>query len=83
MFSPVAEEQGYAPQSCDKNQAVDQTAEYSGLAAEYPGNKIELKKTDESPVDGADYYQRQSCFVHFFKTSFLEYLFAKLRKRYI
>jgi hypothetical protein len=55
-----SEQEGSAPQACETNDSVDDTAKECILSAKKPCNEIELKNTDETPVDTTDDGQDQS-----------------------
>ena len=50
----VVEQKRNAPDSGKGNDSVYNSADDGALASENPCNKVKLKKTDESPVDGSD-----------------------------
>jgi len=49
-----AEKQAHTPKTGKGNHGVYNTACQRSLAAEYPGNKVEFKNTDQPPVKTAD-----------------------------
>ena len=68
----VAEEQGDAPDTRQRDNGIDHAADGSALAAESPCHNVELKQSDAAPVDSADNHEdkRQSV-QHVFHSSFL------------
>ena len=53
------EEERNAPNAANPNECIDKSAQNRIAAAEYPGNEVELKNTDESPVKSADNHKRK------------------------
>jgi hypothetical protein len=49
-----AEKQGNAPSARKRDDRIDDAAEKRVLSAKDPGDKIELEKTDATPVQGTD-----------------------------
>ena len=66
---PVAEEKGYAPQSCQTHEGENDSAEGGSLSAEKPAHKVELEQADRAPVQRADDNQYQRCSVKHFVIS--------------
>ena len=58
---PFAEKQRNAPQSRNGDQRKDDAADDGTRPAEDPGNDVELKQSDASPVDRTDHDQKQIC----------------------
>lgn len=56
---PFAEQEGYAPDTGDRNQCIEDPADGGTLSAEGPGNDIEAEKADTAPIEGADNYKNQ------------------------
>ena len=59
----ISEKERNAPQTGKADNSVDNSAQNSSLTAEYPCDKVELEKTDKSPVYRADNCQCERYFV--------------------
>ena len=57
------------PQCRQADDNINDSADNTCLATEYPSNNIEFKKTDTAPVDTADNKQAQRYFIQHTKTS--------------
>ena len=64
-----AKQEGGAPDTGKANNGVDQPAEQGTLSAKKPGHQIELKQTNQTPVQASDHRQNQCNGIHD-KTSF-------------
>ena len=55
-----AEEERNAPESRKGNERIDDTCPKAVVAAEEPGNRVELEEPDAAPVERADDGQNES-----------------------
>lgn len=58
------EQEGYAPETGQRDHRVDDTANEGVLPAENPRHDVELKQTDAAPVCGTDDDEKQCDSVH-------------------
>ncbi len=54
-----AEEQTDAPNACQAHKRINNAADDTGLTAEDPCDEVELKNTDQTPVQRTDNAQNQ------------------------
>ena len=61
-----AKQKRNTPQTCQSDDCVNKAAEQGTLSAKQPGNQIELKNTNQSPVQTTDDRKNQCQRVHNF-----------------
>ena len=67
----LAEQQGNAPRTCQRNDCVDDAAEQAVLTAEKPCDQIKLEQTHQTPVQGTHDGKNQCNSIHVITSTFL------------
>ena len=62
-FAVFSEKQGNAPDTCESNYSINNSADNCGRTTECPRYKVELKKTHKTPVKRTDNYENQANFI--------------------
>jgi len=52
-----------APKPAETDKRIYYSAYYGALPSEYPSDEVKLEQSDQTPVNGADYYQYQRKFI--------------------